>query len=187
MSEELEMSMDMTKESMEKALEHLVAELSKVRTGKASPQMVSSLMVEYYGNPTPLSQVANVSASDAKTLVIQPWEKTMLAPIERSIFEANLGVTPMNDGEVVRLSLPPLTEERRRDLVKQAKHLAEEAKVSIRNSRRDMMEMIKKEVKDGYPEDAGKRMELKTQELTDAHAAKADKLFDAKETDIMTI
>jgi ribosome recycling factor len=187
MTDELNIALDMTKESMEKALEHLVHELSKVRTGKASPQMVAGLMVEYYGSPTPMNQVANVTTSDAKTIVIQPWEKAMLGPIERSIFEANLGVTPMNDGEVVRLSLPPLTEERRKDLVKQAKHLVEDAKVSIRSARREMMEEIKKAVKNGFPEDAGKKLEQRTQELTDAHGAKADKLFEAKEVDIMTI
>jgi len=187
MSEDLDLSFDLTKDSMTKAIDHLKVELAKVRTGKANPQMVASLFVDYYGSPTPMSQVANVSASDAKTLVIQPWEKSVLAAIERSIFEANLGVTPMNDGEVVRLSLPPLTEERRKDLVKSAKHLAEEAKVSIRNARRDMMEEIKKAVKDGFPEDAGKRWEQKTQTLTDEYGTMADKLFEAKEKDIMTI
>jgi len=187
MSEDLDLSFDMTKEAMIKAVEHLKVELAKVRTGKANPQMVSSLLVEYYGSPTPMSQVANVSTSDAKTLVIQPWEKSALAAIERSIFEANLGVTPMNDGEVVRLSLPPLTEERRRDLVKSAKSLAEDAKVSIRSARRDMMEEIKKAVKDGFPEDAGKRFELQTQSLTDEYGTLADKLCEAKEKDIMTI
>lgn len=187
MNEELDIAYDMVKDSMIKTIEHLQFELSKVRTGKASPQMLQSIKVDYYGSPTPLSQVANISTTDARTLVIQPWEKKLLAAIEKSLFEANLGVTPMNDGEVIRLSLPPLTEERRRDLVKQAKHFAEDAKVSIRNARRDMMEEIKKAVKDGYPEDEGKKRESKTQDLTNEYSDKADKLLTAKEQDIMTI
>lgn len=187
MSEDLDLAFDMTHESMEKAYLHLNDELSKVRTGKATPQIVAGIKADYYGTMTPLNQVANVSVSDARTIVIQPWEKKMLASIEKSIFEANLGVTPMNDGEVIRLNLPPLTEERRRDLVKHAKHLAEEGKISVRNSRRDMMEEIKKAVKDGFPEDEAKRREAKTQEMTDQYVEKMDKLFAAKEHDIMTI
>ena len=172
---------------MDHALEHLNHELSKVRTGKASPSLVQEIKVEYYGTPTPLNQVANVSSSDARTIVIQPWEKSMLKHIENAIFEANLGVTPQNDGEVVRLSIRPLTEERRRDLVKQAKHLAEEAKVSIRNVRRDCMEEIKKMVKNGLPEDMGKIKEEEIQKLTDGHSEHAVKYAEAKEKDILTI
>jgi ribosome recycling factor len=173
--------------SMSGSIEHLQKELTKVRAGKANPAMVSDLLVPYYGNPTPVNQVANVSTSDARTIVIQPWEKTMLSPIERSIFEANLGVTPQNDGEVIRISIPPLTEERRKDLVKSAKGLGEEAKVSIRNARRDAMEQVKKAVKDGFPEDMGKRLEGNIQELTDSFSEKVDKLVSAKEKEIMTI
>lgn len=172
---------------MSGSIEHLQKELTKVRAGKANPAMVSDLLVNYYGSPTPVNQVANVSTSDARTIVIQPWEKSMLSPIERSIFEANLGVTPQNDGEVIRISIPPLTEERRKDLVKSAKGLGEEAKVSIRNARRDAMEHVKKAVKDGFPEDMGKRLEGNIQELTDSFAEKVDKLVSAKEKEIMTI
>ena len=134
-----------------------------------------------------MNQVANISIADVRTLVIQPWEKSMLAPIEKSIFEANLGVTPQNDGEIVRISVPPLTEERRKQLAKQAKALAEEAKVSIRNVRRDIMDTIKKAVKDGYPEDAGKRQEDEVKRMTEKHTQTADDVYHKKEKDILTI
>lgn len=185
--EEINMAKEIARESMEKAHQHLIYELSKVRTGKASPVVLNDLKVDYYGAPTPLNQVANVSSSDARTLVIQPWEKKILAAIEKSIFEANLGVTPMNDGEVVRLTFPPLTEERRRDLVKQARNYGEEAKISIRNARRDLMEDIKKAVKGGMSEDEAKRHEASTQTLTDGYIEKVDKIVSAKEQDIMTL
>ncbi|HQW12424.1 MAG TPA: ribosome recycling factor [Saprospiraceae bacterium] len=185
--EEVNKIIDKATSQMEQALEHLNHELSKVRTGKASPGLVQEIKVEYYGTPTLLSQVANVSASDAKTIVIQPWEKPMLKVIENALFEANLGITPMNDGEVIRLTIPPMTEDRRKDLVKQAKHLAEEAKISIRNVRRDSMEAIKKMVKDGLAEDMGKRKEDEVQKLTDEHSDKALKYAEAKEKDILTI
>jgi ribosome recycling factor len=172
---------------MQHSIEHLEHELIKVRAGKASPNMVNELLVPYYGADTPIGQVANVSNADSKTLIIQPWEKNMLAPIEKAIFEANLGVTPQNDGEVVRITLPALTEERRRDLVKNAKKLAEDAKVSIRSVRHKAMDHIKKAVKDGYPEDAGKRMEDQVQKLTNDFSAKVDHMIEAKEKDIMTI
>lgn len=172
---------------MKHSLEHLQKELVKVRTGKASTAMLDGLLVAYYGSPTPLKQVANVTTADARTIVIQPWEKSMLGPIERSIFEANFGITPQNDGEIVRLVIPPLTEERRKDLVKQVKGLGEDAKVSIRNARRDAMEEIKKEVKTGYPEDAGKRMEGKIQDLTNLYSEKVDKMLEIKEEDIMKV
>ena len=185
--EEANSILDKAKKRMDNAIEHLNHELSKVRTGKASPSLVAEIKVEYYGSATPLSQVANVNISDAKTIVIQPWEKSMLRTIENALFEANLGITPQNDGEVIRLTIPPLTEERRRDLVKQAKHLAEEAKVSIRNVRRDGMESIKKLVKDGFPEDLGKKKEDELQKLTDHHTEQSGKLAEAKEKDIMAI
>lgn len=174
-------------EHMERAMAHLHHELAKITTGKASPAIVSELLVSYYGSMTPMSQVSNISAADARTLVIQPWEKSTLASIEKAIFEANIGVTPMNDGQVVRLTFPPLTEERRRDLVKRAKHLGEEAKVSLRNSRRDAMEHIKKAVKNGFPEDSGKRKEEEIQELTNKYSSKVDQVLDVKEKEILTV
>ena len=143
------MAMDILNESMESKLDHLNKELGKIRTGKASPSMLNGIMVDYYGSATPLNQVANVSASDSKTLSIQPWEKSMLGPIEKAIFEANLGFTPMNDGEMVRITLPPLTEERRRDLVKMAKASGEDTKVSMRSARQKAMDAVKSAVKNG--------------------------------------
>ncbi|MCL4150113.1 UNVERIFIED_CONTAM: hypothetical protein GTU68_016111 [Idotea baltica] len=136
---------------------------------------------------TPLGQVANISITDARTISIQPWEKTMLGVIEKAIFEANLGITPMNDGETIRLSIPPLTEDRRRDLVKNAKALGEDAKVSIRNDRHKLMDFIKQQVKDGFPEDSGKRKEDEIQSMVNKHSNRVDSLIDAKEKDIMTV
>jgi ribosome recycling factor len=187
MQEDMQLQMEIIKEGMAGALEHLQRELTHVKAGKASPAMVDGLRVDYYGALTPLSQVSNISTSDAKTLVIQPWEKSLLAPIEKAIFEANLGVTPMNDGEVIRLVVPPLTEERRRDLVKRVKHFGEEAKVSIRSVRQKGMETIRKAVKDGYPEDAGKKLEADVQKMVDDFIKKVDALVEAKEKDIMTV
>lgn len=185
--EEVNDILNHAEEGMKHALEHLQAELLKVRTGKASPAMLGGLMVSYYGNPTPLSQVANVSISDSRTLVIQPWEKSMLAPIEKAIFEANLGVTPSNDGEIVRISIPPLTEERRKEMVKKAKSLGEDAKVSVRSVRHKAMEGIKAAVKGGYPEDAGKKREAEVQGLTDKYNKEVDHMMEVKEKDIMTV
>jgi ribosome recycling factor len=172
---------------MEASIEHLAKELSKIRAGKASPAMVKDILVDYYGSPTPMSQVANIGASDSKTLVIQPWEKSMLGVIEKGIFEANLGVTPMNNGETVMIIIPPMTEERRKDLVKQAKSLGEDAKISLRSARHKAMDAIKKAVKNGYPEDSGKRREDEVQKMTDNFGGKVDQLVKAKEEDIMTI
>jgi ribosome recycling factor len=185
--EEINLVMDMTRESMQHSIEHLEKELSKVRTGKATPSMISDILVEYYGSPTPMAQVANIASADARTLTIQPWEKSMLRHIENAIFEANLGVTPQNDGEIVRLSFPPLTEERRREMVKKAKTLGEDSKVGIRNARRDAMEEIKKAVKNGYPEDAGKGKEAIIQDLTNKFTEKVDAVLTAKEKDIMSV
>lgn len=187
MQEEVNEYISLGKDSMEDSIKHLKGELVKVRTGKASPAMLDGLMVEYYGNPTPLNQVSNISTSDAKTIVIQPWEKTMLGPIEKSIFEANLGLTPQNNGESIMINIPPLTEERRKSFVKRAKELGENAKVSIRNVRREIMDSIKKAVKDGYPEDAGKRSEGEVEDMTKEFVGNVDKLVSAKETEIMTI
>jgi ribosome recycling factor len=187
MSQEIESILDTGYEQMDGSLEHLSYELSKVRAGKATPDMINGLKVEYYGSPTPLPQVANVTISDSRTINIQPWEKNMLAPIERAIFEANLGFTPMNNGEVILLTVPPLTTERRASLVKQTKQLGEDAKISVRTIRQKLMDAIKKEVKDGYPEDMGKRKEGEVQKKVEEHTAQIEKLLSAKEADIMKV
>lgn len=172
---------------LDEALLHLNNELVKIRAGKASVAMLNSIMVEYYGNPTPINQVSSISAVDSRTLSIQPWEKSMLAPIERAIFEANLGITPMNDGEFVRISIPPLTEERRIQLVKQCKSLGEDTKVSIRTNRHKLLDFIKSEVKNGYPEDLGKRLEQKVEDMVKEYNEKVDKILEVKEQDIMKV
>jgi len=187
MSELIEMGLEIAKEQMDGAMDHLAKELTKIRTGKANPSMVSSIKVDYYGSPTPLTQVANVGATDGKTLTIDPWEKSMIAPIEQAIFAANLGLTPQNNGEMIIINIPPLTEERRKEFVKQAKALGEEAKISVRNSRQKIMETVKKEVKDGYPEDAGKREEDNIQKMVNGYGEKINKLVETKEKDIMTV
>jgi ribosome recycling factor len=187
MAETIESTLAHGKEEMDKALEHLRAELIKIRAGKASPAMLNGILVSYYGNPTPLSQVANLGTPDSRTISIQPWEKSMLGPIEKSIFEANLGLTPMNDGEFVRITIPPLTEERRVQMVKQSKALGEDAKVSLRSSRHKMLDFIKKEVKEGYPEDAGKRKEAEVQDMVNDYGKSVEKILEAKEKDIMTV
>ena len=184
--EEIDLIMEDAEEQMDKALEHLRIELSKITTGKANPAMLSGLMVNYYGAPTPMNQVANVSTSDSRTIVIQPWEKSMLAHIEKSIFEANLGVTPMNDGVVVRLSIPPLTEERRRDLVKQMHKRLEEAKVAVRNVRRsanqDLHDFEKEKM---ISEDEAKEGEELAQKLTDKYVHQIEDVGKRKEQEIM--
>lgn len=174
-------------EYLEKAIEHLHKELVKVRTGKASPSMLDGIFVDYYGTQTPINQVANIMITDSKTLTIQPWEKSMLSNIEQAIFASNIGLTPMNDGENIRIVMPPLTEERRKDLVKQIKHHGEETKVSIRHARHKVMDYIKNAVKDGYPEDGGKRKEAKIEATIKEYSEKVDQLVEAKEIDIMTI
>lgn len=187
MIEDIELQIQMTIEHFDKAIEHLAFELNKIRAGKASPAMLNGLMVEYYGAPTPLSQIANVSTPDARTISIQPWEKKMLSAIEKAIFEANLGITPMNDGEVVRLMIPPMSEERRIAMVKQAKHAGEESRVGIRAHRHKIMDFIKKSVKDGFPEDMGKRKEDEVQKTIESYMSKIDKMIEVKEKDIMTV
>lgn len=172
---------------MEKAINHLEAELAKIRAGKANPSMMDGIFVDYYGTNTPLNQVANINTPDARTIVIQPWEKAMLQTIEKAIFSSNMGLTPQNDGEMIRLNLPPVTEERRLNLVKQSKAESETCKVSIRNIRRDANEAIKKLQKDGLAEDLAKDAEAKIQELTDSYSLKADKHLDRKEKEIMTV
>lgn len=187
MSELVKSQLDQTVVLMDKAIEHLDNELAKIRAGKASPAMLEGLYVDYYGSSTQLNQVANVNTPDARTIAIQPWEKQMLGVIEKAIFGANLGFTPMNDGIMIRINIPPLTEERRRDLVKQAKGELEHAKVSIRNIRRDANEAIKKLQKEGLAEDLAKDAEAKIQQLTDQYSTKADKHLELKEKEIMTV
>jgi ribosome recycling factor len=187
MSIDLEFLIAETEDTMKKGINHLELELTKIRAGKASPKMLDGLMVDYYGSPTPINQVANVSAMDARTLTIQPWEKNMLGPIERSILQANIGVTPQNDGIIIRIFMPPLTEERRKGLVKQANGEGEHAKVAIRNIRRDAIEKIKKAQKDGLSEDAAKDAEEEVQELTNRFIALVDKHLAAKEKEIMAV
>lgn len=187
MSEELDMVFSMTRESMQDAYEHLEKELMAIRAGKASPSMLNSVKVDYYGTETPLSQVANVNSSDARTLTVQPWEKSMLDDISQAIAYANLGLNPQNNGELIIISVPALTEERRKDLSKKAHAEGETAKVSLRNARRDAMESIKKMEKDGLSEDMSKTAQGKVQAITDDFSAKVDKLIEAKEKDIMTV
>lgn len=187
MSEAVKKVIDHTTVLMEKAIDHLESGLLKIRAGKASPQMLDGIYVDYYGNSTALNQVANINTPDARTIAIQPWEKQMLQVIEKAIFGANLGFTPMNDGQLIRINIPPLTEERRKDLVKQAKAELEHAKVSIRNIRRDSNEAIKKLQKEGLAEDLAKDAEAKIQTLTDQYSAKADKHIEIKEKEIMTV
>ena len=172
---------------MNASVEHLQYELTKIRTGKASTNLLNDIAVSYYGAMTPVNQVASISTADARTIVIQPWEKNMLRPIENAIFEANLGITPMNDGEVIRLTVPMLTEERRRDLVKQAKHVGEEAKVGVRSVRHKALDTIKKAVKDGFSEDGGKDLEDGIQNLVNKFVKSIDHLIEVKEKDVMHV
>lgn len=187
MSELVKKQLEDAKESMNKAVDHVENELTKIRAGKASPQMLDGINVDYYGSPTPLSQVANVNTPDARTIVIQPWEKNLISAIEKAITDANLGVNPQNDGVVIRLSIPPLTEERRKDLVKKVKAEGEAGKVAIRNIRKDINEKIKKLQKEGVSEDDVKTGEAEVQKLTDTFIAKVDKHIEVKEKDIMTV
>ncbi|MBR2649728.1 MAG: ribosome recycling factor [Sediminibacterium sp.] len=187
MSEELSMILDDARESMQKGIAHLEAELVKIRAGKASPAMLDGIHVDYYGAPTPINQVANVTILDARTVSIQPWEKNMLAPIERSIMAANIGITPQNDGNQIRLFMPPLTEERRKELFKKASAEGEQSKVAIRNIRRDAIEQVKKLQKDGLSEDEAKDAETSIQELTDKYIVLVDKHLAAKEKEMMSV
>jgi ribosome recycling factor len=174
-------------EQMKKAINHLETELVKIRAGKANPQMLDGIVVDYYGSPMPISQVANINVMDARTLSIQPWEKNMLQPIERSIIAANIGITPQNDGALIRLFLPPLTEERRKELVKRCQAEGEHSKVAIRNIRRDAIENIKKLQKNGLSEDAAKDAESGVQQVTDKFIAAVEKHLGSKEKEIMAV
>jgi len=172
---------------MEKSLQHVSHMLAKIRAGRAMPSMLDGIMVEYYGNPTPINQVASINTPDAKSLAIKPWEKTMISEIEKAIINSDLGLNPQNDGEIVRLNIPPLTEERRKDLVKQSRNEAEHGRVSVRNVRKDANDNIKKLLKEHVSEDAVKKAETRIQELTDQYVKKIDELLAKKEDDIMTV
>jgi len=196
MQEELNIVLESAEESMVKTINHLELELVKIRAGKANPNMLDGITADYYGSPTPINQVANVTALDARTISVQPWEKNMLSVIERAIIAANIGINPQNDGSMIRLFLPPLTEERflpplteerRKELVKKCNGEGEQAKVSIRNIRRDAIEDIKKLQKDGLSEDVAKDAEASVQTLTDRHIALVEKHLAAKEKEIMAV
>ena len=174
-------------EKMQATLEFLDDTLSRIRAGRANARILDGVMVEYYGTMTPLTGTATVSTPDAKSIVIQPWEKSMLKPIEKAIMNSDVGITPENNGEVIRLGIPPLTEDRRKQLVKQIKQEAEDAKISIRNFRREGIDTIKKAVKDGLPEDTGKNAETSFQKLHDKYIKLIDDTFDVKEKEILTI
>ena len=174
-------------EKMQMAVEFLDEALAHIRAGKANPKILDGIRVDYYGSPAPISNVANISVPDARTITITPWEKKMFKEIERAIINSEVGITPENNGEVIRLSIPPLTEERRKQLVKQSKNEAEQAKISIRNARRDAIEGLKKAIKDGMPEDVEKDAEAKVQKMHDQYIKKIDEVFAAKEKEILTV
>ena len=179
--------LDNAKDSMEMAVEYLDDALAHIRAGKASPKLLDAIRVDYYGSKAPISNVANISVPDARTIAITPWEKTMFKEIEKAIINSELGITPENNGEVIRLSIPPLTEERRKQLVKQSKGEAENAKVSVRNARREAIEGLKKEIKKGLSEDLEKDAENEVQKLHDKYMKKIDEVFAAKEKEILTV
>jgi ribosome recycling factor len=185
--EEIQFYLSDAEESMDKAVAHVSVEMARIRAGKASPAMLDSLRVDYYGTPTLVSQVANISTSDARTLIIKPWEKNMVSEIAKAIKNSDLGLNPVSDADGIRLNIPPMTEERRRDLVKQAKNEAESGKVRVRGIRKDINDALRKLQKDGAAEDAVKDAEAKVQKYTDAHIADVDRLFVKKEAEIMNI
>ncbi len=187
MIEELDLIYDESKSSNQKTVNHLENEFVKIRAGKATPAMLQSVMVEYYGSMTPLNQVANVNTMDARTIIVQPWEKNMLNEIAKGIINSNLGLNPQNNGEQLLIAVPPLTEERRRDLVKKAKAEAEHAKVGVRNNRKDALDMLKDLKKDGLSEDMEKDAEEEIQKITNSYIKKIDELLELKEKDIMTV
>ena len=185
MNEDIKFILDATKEGMEDALKHLAKQFLNIRAGKATPAMLGSVMVDYYGSQTPLAQVANVNTPDGRTITVQPWEKNMLQEIERGIMYANLGFNPMNNGDTIIINVPPLTEERRRDLSKQAKAEAEDAKIGIRNARKDANQEIKN--LEDASEDQKKNAEIDVQQMTNSYVKNVDDLFDIKEKEIMTV
>lgn len=187
MEEDIKFYLDHAQEQMDKTVSHTAHELSKIRAGKAMPNMLEGLHVEYYGNNTPINQVAGVSTPDPRTIVVKPWEKNMIPEIEKAIINSDLGLNPQNDGELIRINIPPLTEERRIMLVKQAKHEAENGKVSLRNIRKETNDNLKKLLKEHVSEDLIRDAEIEAQNLTDEHVKKIDEILEAKEEDIMTI
>ena len=187
MQEALDMALEEAKDLMDKAMDRLAAELRKVRAGKAHPSMLEGVKIDYYGTMTPISQVANVNTTDARTIVVQPWEKPMLEPISTGIINANLGLNPMNNGEVLIINVPPLTEERRMELSKRARSEGEAARVSIRNARKDANDLLKSAKEDGLSEDMHKTGESQVQDMTNSYTKKVEEVLDAKEKDIMTI
>lgn len=187
MSEGLDSIKQDTELLMKKAIAHLEAELVRIRAGKANPNMLDGIVADYYGSPTPLSQIANISVLDVRTISVQPWEKNMLQPIERAIIASNIGLNPQNDGNFIRLFLPPLTEERRKELVKRCNGEGEVGKVSVRNIRRDAIEHIKKQQKEGLSEDAAKDAEAEIQDLTNRYISLVEKHLEVKEKEIMAV
>lgn len=187
MNELIDLQLEETKELMQKAVNHTENELTKIRAGKAMPSMLDGISVDYYGTATPLAQVGNINTPDARTIVVQPWEKNLLGTIEKAIIDSNIGLNPQNDGNVIRLNIPPLTEERRKDLVKKVREESEKGRVAIRNIRKDSNEKIKKLKNDGVSEDEIKVGEAEVQKLTDTFIQKVDNLTELKEKDIMTI
>jgi ribosome recycling factor len=187
MNEDALFILEEMKEGMTHAIAFLEKEFHKFRTGKASPQMLEGVKVDYYGNPTAIDKVANINTPDARQIVVQPWEKNMLVPIAKAIIDSNLGLNPQNNGEILRINVPPLTEDRRREMVKKAKAEAESAKVAVRNIRRTSLEDAKKLEKNGLPEDEVKVLEKEIQHITDHFILQIDKVLEVKEKDIMTV
>ncbi|MDX9902721.1 MAG: ribosome recycling factor [Bacteroidales bacterium] len=187
MTDELELIRDEADERMEKSIRHLEYELSHLRAGRANPLLLDGINIDYYGTSTPLAQVSNINTPDAKSIIIQPWEKSMLGVIEKAILAANIGMTPMNNGEVIRINVPPLTEERRHQLVKQVKQEGETARISIRSSRKWFLDELKNLEKEGLPEDEEKNGQKIIQEITDKHIARVDKIIEVKEKEILTV
>ncbi|NLV18834.1 MAG: ribosome recycling factor [Bacteroidetes bacterium] len=187
MNEDVELITEETRDRMQKAIDHLEHELARLRAGRATPMLLDGITVDYYGVISPLSQVSNINTPDAKTILIQPWEKNLLGIIEKAIMAANIGLTPMNNGEVIRISIPPLTEERRHLLVKQVKNEGETARISIRNSRKWANDELKQLLKNGLPEDVEKNAADNVQEMTNEFNSRVDKIVALKEKDVMTV
>lgn len=187
MNEDVELILEETKDRMQHALEHLEHELARLRAGRSNPALLDGITVDYYGVNSPLSQVSNINTPDPKTILIQPWEKSMLVTIEKAIMAANIGLMPVNNGEVIRINIPPLTEERRHQLVKQVRNEGETAKISVRNARKWANDELKQLLKDGLPEDLEKEAVENVQELTTSYSEKVDKVMALKEKDVMTV
>ncbi|MDD3195028.1 MAG: ribosome recycling factor [Paludibacter sp.] len=185
--QEVKPILNQAEENMEAAILFLDESLAHIRAGKANPRILDGVKVDYYGSHVPLSNVATITTPDAKTITVQPWEKAMIGVIEKAILNSDVGITPMNNGELIRLGIPPLTEERRKQLAKQSRHEGEEAKISVRNARREAIDKLKKLVKDGLPEDVAKDSENEAQKIHDTYIKKIDELLAAKEKEIMTV